>query len=107
MIESTILKFVDDTELHRRVITEKDVTKLQEDLATLHKWSREWLMLFHVDKYKILHLGHGNKMVPYTMNGVGLQAVLEEVDLGIVIQEDLELAKECAKVVWKQTEQEA
>jgi ribonuclease P/MRP protein subunit RPP40 len=67
----------------------------------LCKWSREWLMLFNVDKCKILHLGHGNKMVPYTMNGVGLQAVQEEVDLGIVIQEDLKWAKQCAKVVGK------
>jgi hypothetical protein len=43
----------------------------------------------------------GNKMVPYTMNGVGLQAVQEEVDSGtsIVIQEDLEWAGQCANVV--------
>jgi ribonuclease P/MRP protein subunit RPP40 len=100
-IESKILKFADDTKLYRRIINEEDVTKLQEDLATLCKWSREWLMLFNVDKCKILHLGHGNKMVPYTMNGVGLQAVQEEVDLGIVIQEDLKWAKQCAKVVGK------
>jgi ribonuclease P/MRP protein subunit RPP40 len=100
-IESKILKFADDIKLYRRITNEEDVTKLQEDLAMLCKWSREWLMLFIVDKCKILHLGHGNKMVPYTMNGVGLQAVQEEVDLGIVIQEDLEWAKQCAKVVGK------
>jgi hypothetical protein len=58
-------------------------------------------MLFNVDKYKILHLCHGNKRVPYTVNRVGLQAAQEEVDLGIVIQEDLKWAKQCAKVVRK------
>jgi hypothetical protein len=46
-------------------------------------------MLFNVDKRKMLHLGHGNKMVPYTINGVELQAVREEVDKGIIIQDDL------------------
>jgi hypothetical protein len=55
----------------------------------------KWLMLFNVDKCKILTLDHGNKTVPYIMNGVGLQAVQEEVDLGIVIQ-DFQWAKQCA-----------
>jgi ribonuclease P/MRP protein subunit RPP40 len=54
-----ILKFADDTKLYRRITSEQDVTKLQEDLATLCKWSKEWLMLFNVNKCKILHLGHG------------------------------------------------
>jgi ribonuclease P/MRP protein subunit RPP40 len=80
-----ILEYADDTKLYRRIANEEDVTKLQEDLATLCKWSREWLILFNVDKCKILHLSHGKKMLPYTMNGVELQAVQEEVDLYIVI----------------------
>jgi ribonuclease P/MRP protein subunit RPP40 len=72
-IESKILKFADDTKLYRKITNEEDVTKLQEDLALLCKWSTERLMLFNVDKCKILHLGHENKMVPHTMNGQGLQ----------------------------------
>jgi ribonuclease P/MRP protein subunit RPP40 len=79
-IESKILKFADDAKPYRRITSEEDVAKLQENLATLCKWSREWLMLFNVDKCKILHVGHENKRVPYTMNGVGLQTVQEEVD---------------------------
>jgi ribonuclease P/MRP protein subunit RPP40 len=70
-IESKILKFADDTKLYRRTIKEEDVSQLQGGLAMLCKWSGEWLMLFDVDKCKILHLGQGNKMVLYTMNGVG------------------------------------
>ncbi len=38
-------------------------------------------------------MGHRNKRVPFTMSGVELQAVQEEVDLGIEIQEDLKWAK--------------
>jgi hypothetical protein len=37
--ESKILKFADDTKLCRRITDEEDVTKLQEDLVTLGKWS--------------------------------------------------------------------
>jgi hypothetical protein len=35
------------------------------------------------------------------MNGVELLAVQEEVNLGIVAEEDLKWAKQCAKVLWK------
>jgi ribonuclease P/MRP protein subunit RPP40 len=62
-IESKILKFADDTKLCRRITSEEDVIKLQEDLAALCKWSREWFMLLNMDKCKILHLGHGSKRV--------------------------------------------
>jgi ribonuclease P/MRP protein subunit RPP40 len=68
-VDSKILKFADDTKLYRRIANEEDVAQLQEDIALLCKWSREWFMLFNVDKCKILHLGHGIKMVLYTING--------------------------------------
>jgi hypothetical protein len=45
--------------------------------------------MFNVDKCKSLHLRYGNKRVPYVMNGVVLQAVQEEVDLGIIVQANL------------------
>jgi hypothetical protein len=37
---------------HTRITSEEDVTKLQEDLAALCKWSTEWLMLFNVDNVR-------------------------------------------------------
>jgi hypothetical protein len=58
-------------------------------------------MLFSVDKCKSLHLGYGNKRVPYVMNGLVLQAVQEEVDLGIIVQDNLKWASQCAKVMGK------
>jgi hypothetical protein len=58
-------------------------------------------MLFNVDKCKSLHLGYGNKRVHYVMNGVVLQAVQEEVGLGIIFQDNLKWASQCAKVVGK------
>jgi hypothetical protein len=59
-------------------------------------------MLFNVDRCKILRVDHGNSMVPYTMNGVGLQALQEEGDLGIVIQEDVKWPKQCPKT-WEKS----
>ncbi len=98
-IAGKILKFADDTKLFGRVGTEDDINSLREDLSKLVGWSKEWLMLFNVDKCQVLHLGYGNGKAVYTMNGRGLKAVTEEVDLGVIIQSDLKCAKQCAKVV--------
>jgi ribonuclease P/MRP protein subunit RPP40 len=46
-------------------------------------------------------IGYGNKRVPYVMNGVVLQAVQEEVDLSIIVQDNLKWASQCANVVGK------
>jgi hypothetical protein len=56
-------------------------------------------MLFNVDKHKILHLDHQNKMIPYVMKGIVLQAMQAEQYLSIVFQMDLKWAKQCANVV--------
>lgn len=77
------LIYINKIKLYRRMVNYEDVTKLQEDLALLSKWSREWLMLFNADESKILNLSPGNQMVLYVMNGVVLQAAQEEIDLGI------------------------
>jgi hypothetical protein len=75
------LKFADDTKLYRRMASEEDAIKLQEDLALLCEWSREWLMLFNVDKCKSLHLGYGNKRVPCVIEKVQRRATKLTVSL--------------------------
>jgi ribonuclease P/MRP protein subunit RPP40 len=58
-IASKILKFADDTKLYRQVRTAEDIAKVRNDLETLVGWSKEWLMLFHVEKCKVMHIGFG------------------------------------------------
>jgi len=31
------------------------------DLCNLVEWSKEWQMLFNVDKCKVMHMGYNNK----------------------------------------------
>jgi hypothetical protein len=80
---------------------DEDIEKLREDLAKLADWSKEWLMLFNVEKCEMMHIGYGNKRVGYMMDGVQLQEVQEETDLGVIVQENLKCTKQCAKVVGK------
>jgi hypothetical protein len=64
-------------------------------------WSKEWLMLFNVEKCKVMHIGFGNGKAGYVMDGVQVQEVHEEMDLGVLMQNHSKCAEQCAKVVGK------
>jgi len=72
-----------------------------ETLCNLVEWSNEWQMLFNADKCKVMHMGFNNKQAKYDMNGVQLERVSEEKDLGVIISEDLKWEKQCSEAVMK------
>jgi len=45
-----VLKFADDTKIHRVVNSQEDIESLHNDLKNLVKWSVDWQMLFNADK---------------------------------------------------------
>jgi hypothetical protein len=98
-IANRLLKFADDTKLLGKVGTVEDIERLRVDLAKLVNWSKEWLMLFNVEKCKVMHMGYNNRQAEYRMDEGGLQAICEELDLGVVVQSNLKCAGQCAKVV--------
>ena len=98
-INSKLLKFADDTKVFSVVASQDDIKKLQEDLNNLCRWSTEWLMLFNVEKCKVMHIGYNNCHASYTMEQNTLDAVAEERDLGVIMQNDLKWDKQCSKAV--------
>ena len=96
---SNLLKFADDTKVFNVVTSKDDIDRLQMDLYNLCKWSQEWLMLFNVEKCKVMHIGHNNSKAQYEMNGHYLDEVIEERDLGVIIQNDLKCSSQCIKAV--------
>ena len=98
-IVSRILKFADDTKLYSRAGSDEDIDKLRRDLRSLVDWSKDWLMMFNVEKCKVMHVGYSNRRAEYIMDGRKLQDIEEELDLGVIVQSDLKCAKHCAKVV--------
>ena len=56
-IKSDIYMFADDTKVFRTIKTNDDQCILQDDLDGLTAWSTEWLLTFHPDKCKVMHLG--------------------------------------------------
>src|SRR5664279_68235 len=98
-ISTNILKFADDTKVYGVVASQSDIDKLQGDLRNLCKWSKDWLMLFNIEKCKIMHIGYNNKHAEYKMDDISLEEVSDERDLGVIIQNDMKCNKQCVKAV--------
>ena len=72
-VASGLLKFADDTKIFGVVANNDDIKKLQGDLINLCRWSKDWLMLFSVEKCKVMHIGYNNKKEKYEMDGKNLE----------------------------------
>jgi len=57
-ITNSIKLFADDAKIWSKIITENDSESLQEDLNKLITWSQTWLLKFHPEKCKVMHIGH-------------------------------------------------
>ena len=53
-INSRLLKFADDTKVYFKVNSPENIERLREDLCKLVPWSKEWQMLFNVEKCKVI-----------------------------------------------------
>ena len=58
-------------------------------------------MLFNVEKCKVMHFGYNNPHADYDMQGIYLESVFEEKDLGVTMSNDLKWEKQCSEVVKK------
>jgi len=100
-IVSKILKFADDTKIYHIVQSPKDIVTLQSDLHRLVEWSKDWQMLFNTDTCKLLHFGFNNPHIDYSMDGVKLQLVKEEKDLGVTVSADTKWERQRMEAVKK------
>lgn len=87
-VVSTAKLFADDTKLYRQIISVSDCDNLQDDLNTLSAWSKLWLLKFNALKCIVLKIRQALNYT-YTLNGVELDVVSEQKDLGVLISNDL------------------
>ena len=71
------------------------VASMRQDLEELCKWSEDWLMLFNKDKCKVMHFGSCNGNSSYDLGGVSLDVIEVERDLGVMVDRDLKVSKQC------------
>jgi len=89
-----ILKFADDTKIFGVVNSIEEHAGMQDDLNKLLSWSKEWQMLFNVEKCKVMHFGRRNASYNQ-LASKSLDEVLEEKDLGVTITCDLKTSQHC------------
>jgi len=59
-VNGRILKFADDTKIYQTVDSDEAINTLRHNLCNLVAWSKEWQMLFSIEKCKVIHLGFNN-----------------------------------------------
>ncbi|KAK4830128.1 LOW QUALITY PROTEIN: hypothetical protein QYF61_008555 [Mycteria americana] len=69
---------------------------IQKDLDRLQEWTCENLMKFNKAKCKVLHLGGGNPQFWYRLGNKWIKSSSTEKDLGILVDENLDVRQECA-----------
>ena len=89
-LKLNIFMFADDTKVFRTIETPIDQHYLQDDLNQLTQWSRKWLLKFHPDKCKVMHIGKaktGEYRYTLNVNSVNheLEYITEEKDIGVSI----------------------